>query len=315
MKYKKIRLDYTNCEKGRFYRILLVNENLPLSHFGCAVVAAFKGKLGHAFMFESEGSFYVHEAYLGNGKLSIEDYSVRFLENRFRFIYDMGDSWEFIGEIYEETNEIDSNEEVIMVDGAGQGIWEDNRYILDRYLRGEIAPDTLEDAEMGLFLPWNFKNETFKRIVNEFWDNIRRCLNRQATPNFDVPFTKRELVYENLKRIVESNKDLNNSITIGNYHTGSLSDIVTVRTDVIDDTSNPIYKEMGINALGALKGITGLNGILDDKIWSSKDKGTILLSSDKKSFFKMKNDGTFEKGWKLDYKNEFVDIMDSINEN
>jgi hypothetical protein len=174
--------------------------------------------------------------------------------------------------------------------------------------------DLEECYNMGIELK-NFKNETFKRIVNEFWDNIRRCLNRQATPNFDVPFTKRELVYENLKRIVESNKDLNNSITIGNYHTGSLSDIVTVRTDVIDDTSNPIYKEMGINALGALKGITGLNGILDDKIWSSKDKGTILLSSDKKSFFKMKNDGTFEKGWKLDYKNEFVDIMDSINEN
>ncbi len=174
--------------------------------------------------------------------------------------------------------------------------------------------DLEECYKMGIKLK-KFKHETFKRIVNEFWDNIRRCLNRQATPNFDIPFTKRELVYENLKRIVESNKDLKNSISVANWNSQvDVRNLVSMNTTEIQDISIPFYKEMGKNAFNTIKNYSGIKDLSDDKKWSSKDKGVILFSSDKNSFFKMNKDGVFEKGWTLDYTKEFIDIMGSVND-
>ncbi len=40
---KKIRLDFKYCERGRFYRTLLVKENINLIDLGCAIVTAFNG--------------------------------------------------------------------------------------------------------------------------------------------------------------------------------------------------------------------------------------------------------------------------------
>ena len=52
--------------------------------------------------------------------------------------------------------------------------------------------------------------------------------------------------------------------------------------------------------------------LFDDKVWTSSDNGAILFSDEKKTFFKMSNDGTLKKGWNKDYSDEFIDLMTGI---
>ena len=167
MRYKKIRLDFKYCERGRFFRTILVEENINLVNLGCAIVAAFNGTFEHFFTFDKGETQYAPRSFGQWGTYGMKfmkDYPLEVLGDSFEFTYDMGDNYEFRAKVYKKVYEIENEDEqeVMLIDGAGQGIWEDNIYSLMEYLDGNISPESSEgDEEEGIFLPWNFDNETF----------------------------------------------------------------------------------------------------------------------------------------------------------
>ena len=58
MNYKQVKLSFTNCELNRFYRTLLVKEDINLVDLGCAILTAFKGAYEHCFLFKANGINY-----------------------------------------------------------------------------------------------------------------------------------------------------------------------------------------------------------------------------------------------------------------
>ena len=167
MNYKKIRLDFKYCERGRFFRTILVAEDINLVNLGCAIVAAFNGEFEHFFTFEKGRTQYVPKSFGQWGTYDekfLNDYTLEVLGDSFTFTYDMGDNYEFKAKVYKKIYELEpeDGEEVLLIDGAGQGIWEDNICSLIAYLDGDIDPELSESCEEeGIFLPWNFDNETF----------------------------------------------------------------------------------------------------------------------------------------------------------
>ena len=168
MKYKKIRLDYKFAEKGRFYRVVLVKEDMNLIELGCALVGAVGGTMEHLFIFDKKGVSYVPKSFNAYSPFEpdpvLDDYGMEVLGESFTLTYDMGDNWEFRCKVYKKVHEIideDYEPEVIILEGAGQGIWENTHYTLSRYLAGEIPADATEDHEMDLYFPWNYRNKTF----------------------------------------------------------------------------------------------------------------------------------------------------------
>ena len=91
----------------------------------------------------------------------MDDYTLKDLGNKFTFVYDTGEYWEF--EAIVTLSDIPvRGEDVILIDGAGQGIWEDNIHSLYAYLDGQIDPNSREDNEdLGYTLPWNLDFEKY----------------------------------------------------------------------------------------------------------------------------------------------------------
>ena len=58
MKYIKLRVDFEEAEKGRFYRIVLVKHDIILQDLGSLLVLAFGGALVHSFLFRTETASY-----------------------------------------------------------------------------------------------------------------------------------------------------------------------------------------------------------------------------------------------------------------
>ena len=160
MKYKKIRLNFKRCQDNRFYRTLLVKEDLNLFNLGCAIVTAFGGSFEHHFLFRTDSVNYCPKVYInslnGTTNVLMDKYMVSNLSNKFTFLYDMNSQWCFEGIVLEEEIDCDYNKEVILLDGKGQGIWEDRINTLYAYFEGKLDPNSLEeDEENKYFKPWN----------------------------------------------------------------------------------------------------------------------------------------------------------------
>ena len=155
MKYKKVFIYFKNCEKNRFYRTLLAKSDLNLLNFGCAIVTAFGGSLEHYFLFKDVEE-YLSKVLLRykQGKI-VDDYCIDDLSDKFEFVYDLKSKWKFKCEIVEELEHI-SNKDVLLLDGKGQGIWEDRLHTFLAYLAGKLNPNSLEEnEEEKYFKPWN----------------------------------------------------------------------------------------------------------------------------------------------------------------
>ena len=110
--------------------------------------------------------------------------------NRYTFMYDFNSQWHFDG-IVLETIEFDSKKEVILLDGKGQGIWEDRIKTLYAYFDGKLDPESLiEDEENKYFKPWN-------KRVTKFGD---------FDTAFDLEYEK-EMFFASYKCDVEMHKE------------------------------------------------------------------------------------------------------------
>ena len=91
------------------------------------------------------------------------DHTIKELPTNFLFWYDTGDDWTFICKKYQKEVERKSKEDIIVLEGAGNGIWEDNKSTLIAYLEGEIKDDNCNEKneKKGFYKPWNVHIKKF----------------------------------------------------------------------------------------------------------------------------------------------------------
>ena len=167
MIYTKIRVDFKYGPKGRFYRVILVKEDINLYNLGVGLGLALGAEFEHCFLI-TEGNInkeYVMAAFMVDPMPSykyLANYTLNDLGDKFCYEYDNGDGWDFICKKYKRKVELDSKKDIIVLEGAGQGIWEDNIGSLYALFSGEINPlEDHEDEDKGIYFPWNFEIEKF----------------------------------------------------------------------------------------------------------------------------------------------------------
>lgn len=167
MEFKKVRLDFKYAEKGRFYRILLVPAKTKLNDLGCIFVEALHGAMAHSFCFETKDTNYdpasfLEDAFFNDDSVYMNFYSLEDLGTKFMFCYDSGDGWDFDCRVYKKSVFLDTADVAVILEGAGQGIWEDNIGTLYKYFSGKISPDyNGEDEKRGIYKPWNIEIDKY----------------------------------------------------------------------------------------------------------------------------------------------------------
>ena len=102
-------------------------------------------------------------------EVPMKKYALKDLGDKFVFTYDTGDNWKFNCRVLKSEKTIVGAAIGYLVDGKGQGVWEDNAYSIFKYLSGEIDPNTSEEDEsIGLYFPWNFEIEKFSDFDTKF---------------------------------------------------------------------------------------------------------------------------------------------------
>ncbi len=168
MVYTKIRIDLEDGPKNRFYRVVLVKGDPDLfelgTYFGLALGATFE----HCFLFENlkRDKSYVMGSFLEDrifdGDVYLRKYHLSELDDTFRYVYDTGDGWNFICKRYKTKVNVKSKQDIILVSGEGQGIWEDNIHSLWALFDGDIDPeDNIDYLDEGIVKPWNFEIEKY----------------------------------------------------------------------------------------------------------------------------------------------------------
>lgn len=172
----KIRLDFVECDKDRFYRTFLVDDSMTLVEFGCAVLTSVNASFGGYILVKSKSKKYTPKWFEGNNLL-IEESFIADLDCEFEFVYVVDDEeWIFKGIITEVHESID--EEIVLIDGSGGGILEFKFKELLDYFVGNIEPNEIIPFEedmpyiietYGEFdSPFNVikKNENVGNLVN-----------------------------------------------------------------------------------------------------------------------------------------------------
>lgn len=189
MIYTKIRLDFKHGPKNRFYRIILVKGDPDLFELGTCLGLALGATFEHCFLIRAEKSSYVFASFFEypcDGYKYLRNYHLSDLPNNFIYEYDTGEGYDFSCIRYKEKVELkNTRQKIIVLEGKGQGIWEDNISSLAALFEGKIDPKTTEnDEEKGIYKPWNYE-------INEFGD-------------FDLPLDIKSLNIElkNASRII-----------------------------------------------------------------------------------------------------------------
>ena len=164
--YTKIRLDFKEGPEGRFYRTLLVGGNPTLFELAVMLGTSLNCAYEHCFLITlSNGVKYVMAPFMespSDGYRYLENYRLRELPDRFDFEYDTGDGWDFSCRILNRYEKYPSSKKLILLEGAGQGIWEDRISVLYQYFEGNIPPDfDGEDPDIGAYKPWNLELDKY----------------------------------------------------------------------------------------------------------------------------------------------------------
>ena len=205
MIYTKIRLDFEYGPKGRFYRVVLVNSDIDLFKLGIAFGVALGATFEHTFMFTAnrKKDNYVDASIMENpiyGDKYLGNHYLRELPNIFHYCYDFGDGWDFYCKKYKKTYEINSKKELIILEGSGQGIWEDEICSLWAYFEGDVSPDETEDnEEMGIYKPWNYSINKFSDFDLPLdIDELNKIFDKEFNPSY-------KKLYSIEKRIIKEN--------------------------------------------------------------------------------------------------------------
>ena len=168
MKYTQLRLDCELAKKGRLYRVILAKSDIKLDELGAYLVFIFEGTMEHYFLYHTkticyEAPDWIEDHLLFPTNIVNKDYTkhtLKDLPDVFTFEYDTGEGWTFKCKKQKKSVEKISKKKVIVLEGAGMGIFEDNRQTFEAYIKGKLkktfkkSQEELEDDE-EYYLPWN----------------------------------------------------------------------------------------------------------------------------------------------------------------
>jgi len=222
MIYKKVKLEFDEA-KERLSRTLLIKENTNLVILGAIFCSALRTEFEHCFYFEKGKTHYSPDVFLAEGSMGMikevpmKKYKLKDMGMSFKFIYDTGENWEFNCKVSNKDVEVNGKQPAYLIDGKGQGVWEDNKGTLMAYIVGEIDPESnINDEEKGFHLPWNFNNSKYgdfdyynKKEASELFDSqLIEDINDYLNNSHDYGF---ELEVKLLKETKKRRARLNTS--------------------------------------------------------------------------------------------------------
>lgn len=170
MEYTKIKV-LSKDDPKRFYRVLAIKDNPDLYTLGAIIGSSIGAWFEHLYYFRKGKSQFVPDIWLEddfffNDNKAMSDSHLSDLGDKFIFEYDTGESWEFECKVLKSKYKYDSRYDEpplgLVLEGKGQGIFENDHHTLRRYLDGEIDPNSDEENEdIGQFLPMNLEFEKY----------------------------------------------------------------------------------------------------------------------------------------------------------
>ncbi len=165
MLYTKIKMESSDYPK-RFYRIIAVREDPDLYELGAILGLSVQAWFEHFYYFEDKNNTYVPDSWVEHDEVRMSDYHLSDLGDTFKYNYDTGEGWQFNCKIYktkyEYVSEFDDYPISMVLEGKGQGIFENDIWTLDRYLDGIIPADSNEEnLDEHMSLPMNMDFEVY----------------------------------------------------------------------------------------------------------------------------------------------------------
>lgn len=191
MEYTKIKISLKEHPK-RLYRVLAIKGNPDLYQLGAIIGLSVEAWFEHLYLFRKKNVRYVVGSWMDGffDERDMAEHHMLDLGDNFYYEYDTGEGYVFNCKIYKNKinyvdEEVDSEEEypaAYVLEGVGQGIFENDHYTLDKYLYGDIDPESskesYEDKDFQL-LPQNLTLEKYGDfdnpldIENMFYEQYR----------------------------------------------------------------------------------------------------------------------------------------------
>ncbi|MGM9948044.1 IS1096 element passenger TnpR family protein [Floccifex sp.] len=211
MEYKKIKITSKDNPK-RFYRILAVKGDPDLNMLGALIGSSLNAFFGHYYMFYNKQASYVPDDWIeSDSDYGLNSSHLSDLQDSFTYVYDTGESWEFDCKVMKRTIQYESdvweNPLGFVVEGKGQGIFEDDHMTLFRYLNGEIDPNSNEEIpELHQSMPYNLDLDVygdFDLPLNlddyVYFENDMKMICQHLDPDYEYDSRENDLLDEVLK--------------------------------------------------------------------------------------------------------------------
>lgn len=214
MEYKILKVNFPLCEEGRFYRTFAVSEDMNLKELGCAILTSLLSTVIKDYFFTVGIIRYlpqhlIRQYYEHEDKL-ISDYKLSDLPNEFTFSYG-ADEYFFDCSIL-RSEQLNSEANIVLLDGKGQGIWEDGYFTFLAYLNGKVDPEGLEeDYFEDIIIPKNVKLSKYSDFETSFdLETVKECFYGLYTIRLELLETKKEesMYVDILTQIVNHHRDI-----------------------------------------------------------------------------------------------------------
>ena len=215
MQYKIIKVNFPKCEEGRFYRTYAVRPDMNLKDFGCAILTSLYSTVSKSYYFSKGSVRYlpqhmIRKSHDSEDKL-ITDYTVDELGEDFGFSYGI-DEYSFDCSVL-DLEEKDSLTDIILLDGKGQGIWEDCHLTFMAFLNGRVDSSKLEEnCSENIFVPKNVKLSKYSDFDTSFdLYTMQECFYGLYTIRLELLENKKEesLYVDILNKVVDYQRNIN----------------------------------------------------------------------------------------------------------
>lgn len=167
------------------------------------------------------------------------------------------------------------------------------------------------DIKDSLFDNYKLHDNEIKSKIEDF-DNIFKSQMKNWDSEADAPniISTKELLYKELKYAVKGEKNLDDVVEMDDWADGMNIEDAVRRKDNSEFNVKSLIKTVAKEATG----IADFARLNDERAWTEREKGAILISDDKRNFFKIGTDGNLQKGSLRDYDRFIIDTINSINE-